>query len=199
MRLSTRLLLFVMMVTGLAACESPVHIEFRSTTTAEQFQLSIPANFSEVKDLNPQAQIQALDEKNGFFLIGIREDKSELKAMRARYELADYAWFVERKLTEGIDTTEVTRLGETEIGGMQALRFSFKGLQTTSHGTLDMWMRACVIETPMAFYQIVSWTSADRASELDPTMALVEQSFQELWPSKQGGGAQGAGAESASI
>lgn len=169
------------------------------TQAGGAFQVHLPANFLPAQGLHEHATLQVADEKNGFFVIGLREDKDDLKAMRLRYTLQDYSWFVERKLSEGLDTLEVNRHGLIDINGLNGDRFDFHAMQDTKSGPLEVWMRACVIESPTAYYQLISWTSADLAHYMAPVMEQVECSFVELIPGKEGNEFQPGGAESVEI
>lgn len=171
----------------------------QETKAGSTFQVHLPANFLPAQDLHEHAVLQVSDEKNGFYIIGLREDKEDLKDMRLRYSLEDYAWFVETQLTKGLDTLQVDRQGLIDINGLSGDRFAFTAFQSTKTGPSEVWMRACVIESQHAFYQIVGWTSADQAHFMAPVMEQVECSFVELLPGKESEEVQPGGAEGVAI
>jgi hypothetical protein len=180
----------------MTGCKSVISSDTQAALAGKAFSVQVPANLSPADDLHDLAPLQYADEQQGIYFIGLYEPKDEMEAMQLRYSLEDYAWFVERNLSLGMDTAHVTSHDQLFINGFAAETVELFGAMETKEGDLEVWMRMCILESPTHFYQLIGWTSRDLRDAYRPALENIECSFAEIQAPAEEGATQPGGAES---
>lgn len=152
----------------------------REVDVEGQFAISIPANLVPCNDLHEFAQLQVADERSGYYLVGIMEPKAGIAHLSVRYELGDYADFVETTIGSAFDTMHVSQRDTLEINGMQCHSIDFFAAVTAEQAPLEVYYHLSIFESESHFYQLIGWTYRDRQEAFAETVREIEHSFHEL-------------------
>lgn len=161
-------------------CKPKMDVAMQTVKAGNAFSIDIPKNLSPTENLHDFAALQYADDKAGYYLIGLVENKAEMAEMHLHYSLSDYAWFVERKVSESLDTSDVQRMGRMLNAGLESETTEFFATKATPDGPIDVWFRISVVESPTHFYQLIAWTSRGQDQEFHDAFEQMECSFAEL-------------------
>lgn len=183
----------------LTACFGGQREALKEVTVNNQYSIQIPQSMERTNELHDFAQLQFADEERGYFLIGIEEDKQELRKLQLFYGLDDYAHFVTRTVADGLDTVNVVMQNEQTVNGFACVSTDLFGALTSGAEPVEVFYRLMVLESSSHFYQLITWTSREQYPLFRPIANSIECSFAELEPSQAEGPAsepellQGAG------
>lgn len=164
----------------LTSCLGGSSVEYKEVTVGDTYKLRVPESMQKSNELHDFARLQYLDEQKGYFLIGIDESKEELNNLHLFYQLEDYAHFVTRTVSNGLDTARVTTQAQQEINGLQCISTDLFGAMTSPESPLEVYYRLMVLESEQNFYQLIAWTSRDQFHRFRPIADEIECSFIEL-------------------
>ena len=173
-------LLSVFSLLYLTSCLGGNSVDYKKVTVEDTYQLRIPQTMQKSNELHDFARLQYSDEQEGFFLIGIDESKEDLNKLHLYYQLEDYAHFVTRTVSNGLDTANVTMQAQQEINGLNCISTDMFGAMTSLESPLEVYYRLIVLESERNFYQLIAWTSRDQAPRFRPIANEIECSFLEL-------------------
>ena len=164
----------------LGSCSGNEKVTFKEITVPDAYTLSVPASMEQSNELHDFARLQYSDERKGFFLIGIDEAKEELDRLQLYYGIEDYAHFVTRTVSNGLDTANVTGQNQFEVNGLPLISTDLFGAMHHDGKGLEVYYRLMVLESDRNFYQLIAWTARDKYEIFHPIADQIECSFQEL-------------------
>lgn len=139
-------------------------------STDKKVQLSIPASWNIQTNLNEQANLQVAQPLQELYTIIIPDSKANLdKSANLEFVADSIRKNTEQMLTNGT-TTELVSL---KIDGFEAKQFEASG----SFEKIKAKYIFTIIDTPETYYQIMSWTLADRFEKNKEVLDEVIRSF----------------------
>jgi hypothetical protein len=166
-------ILFLLLMLSLASC-SPGHHEVKVN---DLYAITLPADMKPVADLHEDASLQQSDASRPLYVVVIDESKEEMQKHELDYDLEIYFEnIVSRKLVESLPEVSIAPPRKTTLAGASALVTDVTG-KTASE---DIYYKIAVIETPNAFYQVLTWTQGAKRKEMEPEMEKIVNSFREL-------------------
>ncbi len=118
------------------------------------------------------ADIYVTDPPNQLYTVVVSENAAGL----SRFGLEDNAKTYRQQIRNRLDTFErETRTGIESIGSNQVIQYEIRGIVD---GVPVVYLHT-TIEGIDRYYQVVSWTTADRYSDYQETLKTITQSFQE--------------------
>jgi hypothetical protein len=136
-------------------------------------QLTVPGNWSKQTDLNKEATLQVANPREEVYAIIIRENKSEFPAGTTIDTVTRLAG---DNLRKTLTNPEVSSVSSMTVGGFPAKQFDAGG---TVSGLKAKYLYA-VVESPTSYYQIMTWTLADRYDKNKAKLQDVINSFKEI-------------------
>jgi len=163
---------------SLFSCDSQT--EFKSIKVND-YSISLPDFLSEGKDLNNDASLQYQNLFKEFYVVVIDESKESFKETIEINELEDvydsnfdgYTELLIGSLEEAI-TLKNKKETETKINGLPTKILSFEG----NVEGIDIYYQVAYIDGIANYYQIMTWTLADKKETHKKTMDEIFQSFQ---------------------
>ena len=118
------------------------------------------------------ADIYATYPPNQLYTMVVSENAAGLSRFGLEDNAETYRWMIRQKL----DTVESeTRTGIDSIGGDKAIQYEIRGVVD---GVPVVYLHT-TIEGIDKYYQVVSWTTAERYLDYKETLKAITQSFQE--------------------
>jgi hypothetical protein len=155
--------------------EARGRIEHRLSDTNEvvsadgNARVHVPADWSELKNLNDAAEIQAGNKSKEQYILVLSENKSDLAAMtlRKHHQITRDAMLKKMTNVSASEPVELT------INGQSALQDEITG---TQEGTNIVFLHTTV-EGDQHFHQILAWTSKSRWDEHKEKLREVTRTF----------------------
>lgn len=183
----------------LSGCSGTFSPKMQQVALDDQFSVELPESMQKTNELHDFAPLQYADNSEGLFVIGIEEPKSKLRSLHLYYSLEDYAYFVQRTVSGGLDTTNVNIGAPQTVNGMQSLSVDLFGALTSGDEPLEVYYRLAVYESESHFYQLIAWTTRDNYQRFRNIVTDMECSFRELreveTPTAPGDAAETAGSD----
>lgn len=149
-----------------------------------KYLLEIPSYFTKAKGLNEDASLEYKNAIRELYVVVIDEDKAALQKMIDENELYDvypsnlggYMKLVTENFEKGfsLDTLPVAK--DIKINGLPAKVMSFEGKVA---GIPKVYYKMAFVEGKNRYYQVMSWTLADRKGKHEATMQKMIDSFKE--------------------
>ncbi len=118
------------------------------------------------------ADIYATYPPNQLYTVVVSENAAGLSQFGLEDNAQTYRWMIRKEL----DTIESeTRTGIDSIGGDKAIQYEIRGVVD---GVPVVYLHT-TIEGIDKYYQVVSWTTAERYLDYQGTLKAITQSFQE--------------------
>lgn len=173
---------FLLIITCLlaASCTFQTQPKTASILADDFFSLNVPLGFQPTGDLHDYAQIQLQNTKQNGFIVGIREEKTEMKTRNLRLDLPSYTHFSCQNIASALDKVSRSLEVEHDLGGLPCIYAEIEGSRQLGEETLEVVYILSVIETENAWYQLVSWTDRENAPQMAEDMQLIACSFREL-------------------
>lgn len=133
-------------------------------------RLKVPRDWSELKDLNNAAQIQAGNRLKEQFVLVLSENKADLDdvTLQKHHQITRDAMLQKMKNSSASEPVETT------INGEPALQDEISG---TQEGTNIVFLHTTV-EDENGFHQILAWTSKSRWDAQKEKLREVTRTFQ---------------------
>jgi hypothetical protein len=144
------------------------------------FAVAIPGNLVPCNELHDFAPLQYADERGGYFLVGIQEAKQDIAHLKVKYQLADYASFVENTIGSAFDTLHVAARDTMEVNGLRCQTADLYASITDPQSPLEVYYHLSVFESQDHFYQLIGWSRRDRQEAFHVAAVDIDQSFHEL-------------------
>ncbi|MBK6524393.1 MAG: hypothetical protein IPG07_01915 [Crocinitomicaceae bacterium] len=150
------------------------------------FQIDLPINMSEKKDLNTDASLEyAYMEKVGgvvkeHYVIVMADTKREIESyeLSVEFDAMSFSQSALESVVEGYDTYEIltTEPRIETINEMDCVVYEIEA----ALGDVKTYHMLAVFEGELAFYQILTWTLSDQQSEFKDKMKQMIDSFSEI-------------------
>lgn len=182
----------------LTSCLGGGGVTYKEVTVEDTYMLRVPESMEKSNELHDFAKLQYADEEQGYFLIGIDESKAELSKLQLFYQIEDYAHFVTKTVSFGLDTANVTAQTTQQINGLTCVSTDLFGAMTSAKKPLEVYYRLMVLESERNFYQLIAWSSREKYPRFRNIADEIECSFVELARGDDPEDGQPNGAEPAS-
>jgi hypothetical protein len=151
------------------------------TIKNKDFSLDIPANLSETKDLNDDADLQYNNLFEELYVIVIKEDKKDLiMQLGPDFEfpgnIEGYMELLKTNMGETLKSVDFSKVHTHQINGMKAKTFVFEAKVENN----DIYYEFGIFEGKNKYYQVMTWTLLDKKTEHSPKMRKMINSFKEL-------------------
>jgi hypothetical protein len=171
----TRKLLFTFSIFALiSACKQET--AFKEVKVNSRYAISIPEYLQPCVDLHKDASFQYQNTDKDIYAIVIDERKKTMVSYDLDYDLDLYFKTASQPILETIKEGKMSTAEHSKINGNEAMVSEISG----KFDGIDTYYKIGVVETPFAFYQILTWTRADKKEEFTPDMNAMIDSFKEL-------------------
>lgn len=149
---------------------------FKEVKVNDRYAISIPDYMQACVDLHKDASFQYQNTEKDIYAIVIDERKKTMEKYDLDYDLDLYFKNSSQPFLETIKDGKVSPPSHEQIDGHKALISEITGnIDQTS-----VYYKLGVVETPFAFYQILTWTSAENKDKYEADMMKMIHSFKEL-------------------
>jgi hypothetical protein len=150
---------------------------FKEVKVNDRYSISIPDYLQPCVDLHNDASFQYQNIDKDIYAFVIDERKKTMVSYDLDYDIdAYFKNIASQPFLEKIKNGKVSTPAKEKIDGHEALVSEITG----NVDGIDVYYRMGVIETPYAFYQILTWTRADKKAEFQSDMNAMIESFKEL-------------------
>lgn len=150
---------------------------FKEVKVNERYAISIPEYLQACPDLHKDASFQYQNTDKDIYAIVIDERKKTMANYDLDYDIDLYFKNIaSQPFLETIKNGKVSEPHHGKIDGHEALISEITG----NVDGIDAYYKMGVIETPFAFYQILTWTRADNKNLYEKDMKRMIESFREL-------------------
>ncbi|MEO6883994.1 MAG: hypothetical protein ABI199_08220 [Bacteroidia bacterium] len=154
---------------------------FNTVFVNSRYSIKIPEYFSPVSDLVPQASLQYDNTEKEVYLVVITESKKDMQKYNLDYDLKTYFQnIIQQPFTDSVQKGTISTPIVKQLNGAKMMETSITG---KVHDGMVSYKLA-VIETNTSFYQILTWTTADKMQKYGDDLQQIIDSFQEM-PQKQ--------------
>ena len=143
-----------------------------------QFKITIPRYMTETATLNQEAVLQYQNEFRNMYLIVIEDKKKDMQTALAEYKPdekfdSDFDKYSDFRLG---DLNKDNKLKNKKINGLNA-----KNLNITDRTAgAPVHLNIALIEGKDIYYQVITWTSANKESQNKTDMEMMVDSFTEI-------------------
>jgi hypothetical protein len=150
---------------------------FKEIKVNDRYAISIPEYLQPCVDLHKDASFQYQNTDKDIYAIVIDERKKTMANYDLDYDIDLYFKNIaSQPFLEAIKDGKVSAPNHEKIDGHNALVSEITG----NVDGIDAYYKMGVIETPYAFYQILTWTRADNKDKYENDMKRMIESFKEL-------------------
>jgi len=150
---------------------------FKEVTVNNQYAISIPDYLQPCVDLHKDASFQYQNTEKDIYAIVIDERKKTMVNYDLDYDIDLYFKNIAAQpFIESIKDGKVSTPSPKQISGNKALI----GEITGKIDQMPVYYKLGVVETPYAFYQIITWTRQDNKEQYESDMTKLIDSFREL-------------------
>lgn len=135
-------------------------------------QMTVPDNWTEEKDLNKDAKIQAAMRMRDAYLVVFVDQKDKYGSI----ELAEFAEGAHKKLTKRLTSPVGTAGTQMTVGGLPAVQFELTG----SAGGSTFTYYQTLVQGPVNFYEVLAWTPKTQVDKNKFTFQETIKSFKEV-------------------
>jgi len=164
----------LILVTVVSCSKETIFNEVKINNT---YSMLVPEYLSAAAKVKEQASFQYQNEEKEVYALVIEETKESLLNYGLEYDLATYFTnIVSTPFTEKIKDGKVSIPGKQKINGLDALIAEITG----NINNTDIFYKMAVVETPKAFYQVLTWSRADQKVNYEKDMMKMIESFKML-------------------
>lgn len=135
-------------------------------------QIAIPADWSELPDLNTVATLQVGNRAHSQYLIVIPDSKIDVKM-----DLAAYAERRLAKIKSNVQNVTMISSRAVTIAGRPGLQYEF---QATSKSQVNVTYFLTCLDGELNYYQILGWTTRSKADQNRSILLDATSHFQEV-------------------
>lgn len=155
---------------------------FTEVKVNNRYSISVPEYMQPCADLHKDASLQYQNTEIDIYAMVIEEKKSTMENYNLDYDIDTYFKNIaSQPFIENIKNGKVSPPGRQTIDGNKTLTSEITG---NIEGT-DVYYKLAIVETKFSFYQILTWTRADRKEKYNGDMTKFIESFKELPHSKE--------------
>jgi hypothetical protein len=156
-----------------ASCNNQT--EFKEVNVNNKYAISIPEYLQPCVDLHKDASFQYQNTDKDIYAFVIDERKKTMAKYDLDYDINLYFKVASQPFLEAKSGKVGTPVHE-KIDGHDALVTEITG----NLDGIEVYYKMGVVETPFAFYQILTWTRADNKAKYESDMKRMIASFKEL-------------------
>lgn len=151
-----------------------------------KYLLELPSYLTKTKGLNDDASLEYQNAIRELYVVVIDEDKAELQKVLDENELYDiypndldgYTKLVTENFEKGFSLDNPPVSKDIKINGLSAKVMSFEG---KVDGIQKMvYYKMAFVEGKNRYYQVMTWTLAERKEKYEPVMQKMIDSFKEM-------------------
>lgn len=131
----------------------------------EPFNISLPANYLKSYDLNDVAVAQFTNAASAKYFVIIMTEKEHLSSVKVAFsDMMEAGEYFGKNILDGLGDDEFAKISTLKtltINNNPAVEFVVEGTigdEQTKEST-QLFYNATVVETPNAYYQLLSWSS----------------------------------------
>ncbi len=113
-------------------------------------------------------------------MVGIPENKDQIAQLKVKYQLGDYANFVENTIATAFDTVNVSHRDTLEVNGLHCQTVDMFAAVVSERAPLEVYYHISVFESADRFYQLIGWTHRERQAVFGEAAKEIDCSFHEL-------------------
>jgi len=148
---------------------------FKEVKVNDRYAISIPEYLQPCTDLHKDASFQYQNTDKDIYAFVIDERKKTMAKYDLDYDIDLYFKVASEPFLE-TKNGKVSPPAHEKIDGHDALVTEITG----NLDGIDVYYKMGVVETPYAFYQILTWTRADNKAKYESDMKRMIESFKEL-------------------
>jgi hypothetical protein len=148
---------------------------FKEVKVNDRYAISIPEYLQPCTDLHKDASFQYQNTDKDIYAFVIDERKKTMAKYDLDYDIDLYFKVASQPFLE-TKNGKVSPPAHEKIDGHDALVTEITG----NLDGIDVYYKMGVVETPYAFYQILTWTRADNKAKYESDMKRMIESFKEL-------------------
>ena len=168
-----KFLFSTLLILAITSCNTET--VFKEVKVNDRYSISVPEYLQPCVDLHKDASFQYQNNEKDMYAIVIDERKKTMAKYDLDYDIALYYKVATQPFSEAKNGIVGVPVKE-KIDGHDALVSEIKG----NLEGIDVYYNIGVIETPFAFYQILTWTRADNKDKYEGDMTRMIESFKEL-------------------
>ncbi|HVA98001.1 MAG TPA: hypothetical protein VNG53_03825 [Bacteroidia bacterium] len=150
---------------------------FNTVVVNGRYSLQIPEYLSATADLVPHASLQYDNTEKEVYLVVIAESKKDMENYNLDYDLKTYYQnIVQQPFADSVQKEKITSPIIKQLNGAKIMETTLTG---KVHGGLVSYKLA-VVETATSFYQILTWTAANKLPKYGKDLQHIIDSFQEM-------------------
>ena len=150
---------------------------FNEVKVNGQYSVLIPEYLTPAAGMHQQASLQYQNEEKEIYVLVINESKADMQAYDLNYDIDTYYKnIVSTPFLETLKNGKVSIPGRQEINGNKALVAEITGVLNG----IDVYYKMAVIETNKKFYQVLTWTRADRKEKYEKDLFKIIESVKEI-------------------
>ena len=170
-----RFLFLVIIVFTISSCKHET--VFTEVKVNNRFAISVPEYMQPCADLHKDASLQYQNTELDIYAMVIEEKKATMENYNLDYDIDTYFNNIaSQPFIENIKNGKVSPPGRETIDGNKVLTSEITG---NIDGT-DVYYKMAIVESKFSFYQILTWTRADRKEKYNADMTKFIESFKEL-------------------
>lgn len=163
--------------------------EARTVKVKGKYAIDIPGFLTETNQINEDASLQYANVPRELNIIVIDEPVTDVENAITENNLENYYsndldGYV-NLLTDGLDTEveldSTPKIKSLTINGLEARRMDFTGKTDDLH----IYWKFTFLKGRNTYYQVITWTLADKKEENEPVMEKMVNSFTETDKSKK--------------
>lgn len=167
--------LLILVAFSFASCKHET--VFNEVKVNNRFSVVVPDYMQPCADLHKDASLQYQNTELDIYAMVIEEKKSTMQDYDLDYDIDTYFKNIaSQPFIENIKNGKVSPAGRQTIDGNKTLTSEITG---NIDGT-DVYYKLAIVETKFSFYQILTWTRADRKEKYIADMTKFIESFKEL-------------------
>lgn len=170
-----RNLFFLFSILLISSCKH--NAVFTDVKANNRYTIAIPDYLLPCTDLDKGASLQYQNTEKDVYLVVLDEKKKTMASYDLNYTVDTYFNAIASQgFIESIKNGKVSIPGRETINGNKALIAEITGMIDQTNVVYKM----AVIETPVAFYQILVWCRAENKDKYEGDMLQIIESFKEM-------------------
>jgi len=134
-------------------------------------QITLPSGWSQLKDLNDKAELQAGNMLQEMYLIVLTEAKEDFVDMTRK----KHSEMTRSILIQSLTSPEMVGPSEIKVGGNPAVQYEIRGVMNN----IKVTYLHTTVESPKNFHQVLAWTLRSRFTKNETTLQRAIASFRE--------------------
>ncbi|MCB9236176.1 MAG: hypothetical protein H6581_31295 [Bacteroidia bacterium] len=146
----------------------------------DRFAIEIPSSFVPQNDMHDFAGLQYAHEDKPLFILGITEPKNDLRKLKLRFSLEDYAHFAVRNLGNGFYWHHVSDTNSYQINGVNCFLTHMEALSCQGRSQNEIAYEVAVFDGNEFYTQLIAWAPLADKNDLHEEMTSIIRSFRDI-------------------